>query len=46
MEGTTKTETIKLQLYNPQTRLLEDENAIEESGINRNDGLEMDHKES
>lgn len=41
MDGSTLKESITLQFYNPQTRLLEDEDAIDDFGINKNDGLEM-----
>lgn len=38
-------ETIFIQFYNPQTRLLEDETEIDNSGIASNDGLEMESEE-
>lgn len=34
-------ETLKIQFYNPQTRLLVDQDAIDNHGLSENDGLEM-----
>lgn len=34
-------ETINLMFYNPQKRLIKNEKAINESGINQQDGLKM-----